>query len=172
MKYIYTILLLIFYISVFSQQMGGAGHANGHYKSNCSLYLASDSSTTCTDALTWYPLKARLIDGHDVDFILDELGVVYTRSDTISFHFIGTGNGVSNKAANITLALFKNSESDPIDGAQGTIYFHNANQYEGFSNIRDLNISPMDTLKVKIRSDQANTIFTSKEINVNLIQTR
>lgn len=173
MKYLIYILLFLS-INCYSQQIGGTGHDNGYYVSTASLYLAADSTTVCTLADTWYPFKARLVDGHNVDFeFIKDAGIIYSRGQNKEFTFFGNAHAISDKAASVTFQLVIGV--DTIMGGSSTQTFHNANEYEDFNLNRHITLDGSDgndTLKFFMKSSQANTSITLKELNLTIIQVR
>lgn len=165
-------LYILLFIPLFacSQQIGGAGTSNGYYNSTCSVYLTTKDTITLSSVNTWYAYAVNFTNGHNVDFsLIPNMGFKYTRNQSREFTFVGTANNISDKQATVWMQIFVNQDS--IAGGTAERYFHNAGTTQGFNVNRHLDLNYNDTVKIFIKSDQANTTIYPKNVNVTILQT-
>jgi len=84
--------------------------------------------------------------------------------------FIGTAQvSASNNNVEFGFSLFRNEETDPIQGLRNSVTLTNLDNVQTITGDRIIDVSPGDKFYIKFRSDTATTI-TLKQFSIALVE--
>ena len=132
----------------------------------CNMRVATPAATTITDADTYYSIAGTFTDGACQGFNVASDGTITCLSSGC-FLLNGVSDLQVDKACTITYALEKNSVIDTTSTTPHT--FSSASKIDSISITRNVYLEKGDVLKVKAKSDTANTTMTANTLYLTFL---
>ena len=122
------------------------------------MRLSEATNTTLATAEEYTKISGTFIDGNHRGFEVENNSLVYKGPSAVCFHFSGASDVKSNKACEMTYALYKNSEL--VESAQTPHTFPAAARISTISITDIVELNQDDVLEIYAKSDTENTVIS------------
>ena len=132
------------------------------------MHLTSASSTTCTDADTYYKIEGSWSDGCSKGFVVDDVnGRLVYNGPSVDAKLSGASDVEVNTATSITYALYKNGVL--VSDATTPHDFAHASKTDFIGISRCVPIKSGDYFEVWVKASDAGRVVTSKTLQIDFV---